>query len=300
MEKTYENLFDLFDDRIKNALKRQDMKNVEEIRLRAMRNIELYGMGKFLYLDIIPTYREIDSSVRRCMRYSLFANEYSLRSGRVIIPGGHRVSFAGRALMRDDEIRSVDNFSSICLRIARKKIGCSENIIPYVCDKKGQVLSTLIISVPGEGKTTLLRDMARMISSGKNAKKTVIIDEKGEFTSPDETSHSPDIGERIDVLYLFDKPSGINIAVRNLSPEVIVCDEIGSPEDAAVLGDAVRCGVKVFASAHGEDISSLKGRKAMREIISENIFDRYIFIARKNDIIFPVKIYRRDLSEAAF
>ena len=106
-----------------------------------------------------------------------------------------------------------------------------------------------------------------------------------------------DMGKRCDVLSLYDKHSGINIAVRNLSPEIIATDEIGSPEDTSALNEAVRSGVKIIATAHAGSMEDLKRRGVMEMLISDNVFERYIFIARINNTIIPRKVYDGNFSE---
>ncbi len=296
MENMYKNILSLFDENLKNAISCEEIAKMEEIRLRSGKHAEIVFPEKRKTLGIISSPEDIFSCVRRALRYSLFANEEEIRLGRIVIPGGHRVSFFGRAVRREGVIISQDNFSGLCVRIAREKKGCSDRLMKYVISG-GQVLSTLIISPPGIGKTTVLRDLARNISTGEKALRCVIIDEKGEIASNVGGMNYLDVGERSDVLTLFDKPSGINMAVRNMNPEVIFCDEIGSPEDSASLSEAVRCGVKIIATAHGENISGLMERKDLSDTVNSRIFDRYIFISRNNDKVFPKKIYDRKLSE---
>jgi len=297
MENNLREVLFLFDERLKTALKEYSFENTEEIRLRTGRNAELVTTGGFIPLDIYPTADDIRSVIRRAMRYSIFANEDALKNGFITINGGHRISYSGRAVRVGEHINSMDSFGSVCVRIAREIKGCSSFLMPYITDKNGQVLSTLILSPPGKGKTTVLRDIALNISSGKNAKKTVIIDERGEIASSFLGINSLNVGERSDVLSLYDRYTGINMAIRSLSPEVIITDEIGSIEDASALREAARCGVRIIATAHSDSMESMKERKIMNEITSTNVFDRYIFIGRNKNVILPQKVYDKDLRE---
>ncbi len=297
MENIEKNVLQLFDERLRSELNDVDLHDAEEIRLRSLRKGEVVTSGGYITLNISPTVKEITSTIQRAMRYSLYANENALKSGRITVNGGHRVSFAVRAVIIGDIIGSMDSFGSVCVRIARQSPGCSENLMPHISNKNGQVNSTLIISPTGVGKTTALRDIARNISSGIYAKKTVIIDERGEIASSSGGINYLDVGQRSDVLSLYDKNTGINMAIRSLSPEVIITDEIGSSEDSSILSEAVRCGVKVIASAHSDNIKSFMGRKATAEIVESKVFDRYIFIQRTGNVISPKAVYDRNLNE---
>lgn len=287
----------IFDEKSRNLLERYDLSDAEEIRLRSHRGIEIMYADRFEYIktDISP--QEIFSVIRRAMRFSLFANEDAMKKGQIVIDGGHRVSFAGKMIMVNEKISSMDSFNCVCVRLSREIIGSAKYIIPHILTPDGQLRSTLIISPPGMGKTTVLRDAVRIIASGKNAKKTVIIDERGEICPGTGGKIFTDAGERSDVLSNIDKKTGINIAVRSLSPQLIATDEIGSEEDSISLGDAVRCGVKIIATAHSDSMADLKRRRWMERIISERVFERYIFIRRIGGKITAESVYDASLRE---
>ncbi len=296
MENKYSDVLSLFNEPLKGAVSANLTDSSEEIRLRAGRYAEIVTQDGFRSLGIISSSEDIYSAVRRALKYSLFANEEEIKLGRTVLPGGHRISFTGRALRKQGIIVSQDSFSSLCVRLARQIKGCSEDVMKYIV-RNGQVLSSLIISPPGVGKTTLLRDISRVISSGQNALRTVLIDEKGEIASNISGTNHLDVGERCDVMSLYDKFSGITSAVRNFNPQVVICDEIGSTDDSAALGEAVRCGVKIIATAHADNITSLLGRNILKEIVSAKVFDRYIFIRREDGRISASKVYDASFAE---
>ena len=211
---------------------------------------------------------EYEKILLSLMGHSLYARESELDQGYFTLPDGSRAGVCGKYASHGP--RSVSEISSVYLRIAREVKGCAEALIGRI-EKSG---GTLIISQPGKGKTTLLRDIARSLSCKKS--KVCIIDERGELAAYNNGHVNKDIGPCTDVISGLKKHVAVPMAVRTCAPEIIVTDEIGDEHDAEALADAVRCGVKIVASAHGSDYAALSSRKTFSDIIESEIFDLFI------------------------
>ncbi|MBE6038966.1 MAG: hypothetical protein E7218_07205 [Anaerofustis stercorihominis] len=297
MYEKYISLLKLFDEELREPIKNALNDATEEIRLRINRPVELVSANSFRQLGVYASAENIRSVIRKALRYSMFAGEDSLREGWISLEGGHRLSFCGRALRKDGKINGMDCFSSVNIRMAREALSASKYILPYIKNSHGQVLSSLIVSPPGVGKTTVLRDIARTLSTEERPLKVAVADERGEIASCRDGIPMLNIGNRCDVLEMYDKSTAVNMFVRLMSPDVIITDEIGSPEDIKAICDASACGVRVIASAHGNDVNDFFHRSHMKRILDASSFDRFIFITRTNNIITAKKVYDGRLNE---
>jgi len=217
-------------------------------------------------------------------RNSLYAFEEELRSGFITISGGHRIGVAGQALIEECHIKSLKNISSLNIRIARQVLGCAESIMPYLVTDEGKALSTLIISPPRCGKTTLLRDIARQFSTGLARLKLPgwqvgVVDERSEIGACQNGIPTMDLGPRTDVLDGCPKAIGMLMLIRSMSPQIIITDELGRAEDGAAVREALHSGVTVIASIHGSSHEDIKYRPHVGELIQNQYFDRYVVLS---------------------
>ena len=215
-----------------------------------------------------------DDDLARVLELASGASPYAaadcLRRGFLTANGGVRVGFCGRFPAGERGLWSRDDLFSVCIRIPRdvKGIGVQFCARPFP--------STLILSPPGGGKTTLLRDMVRALSSG--GMRVGLCDERGEIAALSESGAGFDIGERTDVLSDCPKASAAMILLRCMSPELIAMDEISEPEDADACRSAAYCGVSLLATAHAADASELSRREVYRMLQSDQIFSRAVVI----------------------
>lgn len=215
---------------------------------------------------------------------SLYAFEEEIRRGFITIPGGHRVGLAGQVLVEAYDVKAIKDFSGICIRVAREKKGCANPLLRKVCTPKGQVKSTLIISPPRCGKTTMLRDLARLLSTGSsdlNPHNVVIVDERSELAGSYKGVPQLDVGVRTDVLDSCPKALGMIMAIRSLSPQVIVTDEIGRKEDVEAIQECVNAGVAVLCTIHARNIEELKARPLINNLIESGAFQMGIVLSRR-------------------
>lgn len=223
---------------------------------------------------------EVRRTVELVTASSLYALEEELRQGFVTLPGGHRVGLCGRAVAREGGF-ALRDISSLNLRLARAVPGAADAVLPLLLDRAGLPLSTLVLSPPGAGKTTLLRDLARQLSLGRPdlgcpGLRVGVADERGELGGGGRGRPAFDLGPRTDVLEGCPKAAAIVMLVRSMSPQVVVTDEIGRPEDVAALREAARMGVRVLASAHAGSAAEAAARPALRALLAEGAFARLV------------------------
>ncbi len=218
-----------------------------EIRVRAGCGVSVEGSGASLWLEsggerLVPGAEQLQQLVLHLCGYSPYLREQELAQGFISLPGGHRAAVCGR--LSPGVRGGVSSVSSVCIRVSRPVPGCAAGI--YGCLESG-VRSVLVCGEPGCGKTTMLRDIAAFMSGPALGLNLALLDEKGEISPPLSELAGP---LRVDSLVGYPKADAAAIALRNLSPDVILCDEIATREDAAAVEYSFRSGIPVVASAH--------------------------------------------------
>lgn len=279
-----------------NSLK----ESIEEIRLRINSPLSIYSKGKDYFVSssgsivnnpkdaLIVNFEQLNKTFQIVCNYSIYALTEELKNGFITIKGGHRVGIGGKIIYGNLGIESIKNISSLNFRIAHEKVGISKEIIKHLIFK-GEFCNTLIISPPQCGKTTLLRDIIRNLSNGMrypNIKgyKIGLVDERSEIAGVFNGIPQKDVGIRTDILDSCLKSLGIIILIRSMSPEVIAVDEIGSIDDVAAIEDALRAGIKLIATVHGNDLEDIKDRKALKELFEQRVFKRYIILDNSHGV----------------
>ena len=273
-----------------------EQKTLQEIRLRAGRPVILHSGGRehFLTAQGEPTgslsqaycaaERELEEILEHICHYSPYAFEEELRRGFVTVAGGHRVGVAGQAVLEPDgRIRTFKNISYLNVRVSHEVKGAADGVLPDMYGG-GSLKSALIISPPGCGKTTLLRDLVRQISDGNvyGPGRTVgVVDERSELAGSFLGKAQNDMGIRTDVLDGCPKELGMLLLLRSMSPQVIAIDELGGDGELAALRQAAACGCKVLATVHGEDRQDVEYRFGMAADLWERLFDRFLVLGRE-------------------
>ncbi len=221
--------------------------------------------------------RELFDIYKALCGYSIHSHQEELRRGFVTIRGGHRAGICGTAVYQGGEVDTVRDVSSVNIRVAREVFGAADKITAAM---GAGACGVLIVGPPCSGKTTVLRDLARQFSYGKQGRpiKISVIDERGELAAVWQGEPQNDLGPCCDILDGWDKTRGIEAAVRALSPELIVCDEIGSDSDAGAILRAANCGVAFAASVHASGAEELNKRQGIRSLLEAGIFKKTAFL----------------------
>lgn len=261
---------------------------IQEIRIKVGKPIILNSFKGERILKYVITAEDIKQILVKVSNYSLYAYEEEIKQGYITIRGGHRIGIAGECVMVAGSIRTIKNISSLNIRICREVIGASNEVMKYISDNN-RIYNTLIVSPPKCGKTTILRDIARNISSGMNiisltGKKVSIIDERSEIAACFDGVPQMNVGVRTDVLDNCLKREGMLMAIRSLSPEVLICDEIGTKGDIESLLMAFNSGVNIVVTLHGFSIDDIYKRKVFKELLDNSILDRVVILSNRNGV----------------
>lgn len=270
---------------------------IQEIRLRAYRPIVIHRSGREYFLDShgsltdsltdarCASPEELEGLLKHICSYSLYAYEDELRQGFITVCGGHRVGVAGQAVLEDGgSIRSIKNISFINLRISHEIKGAADGVIRRMY-REGKLCSALIISPPGCGKTTLLRDLIRQISDGNTYGEGLtvgVVDERSELAGSFLGIPQNDLGMRTDVLDACPKEKGMLLLLRSMSPQVIAIDELGSREEFDQLRRAKACGCRIFATVHGDSMEDVERRFGVAEEDWERLFDLSVLLGKED------------------
>lgn len=265
--------------------------DIQEIRLRVNRPIAATVNGKIFYITengqltynsktaATVTEQDLRRTFEAVCQYSVHSFRREISRGFITIKGGHRVGFCGTPVLRDGAVENVKNINSMNFRIAREVIGCAEKLCSE-CFSDG-LCSLLLAGAPSTGKTTLLRDLARLLGERY---RVALIDERGELAASCGGIPQNDVGVNTDVFDGYGKAEGISAAVRVMSPQVIICDEMGSAEDFEAVRSAAYSGVYTAASVHAADMNDLK-----RKGTDLSCFDRTAFLSGIGNISSIVK-----------
>lgn len=279
-------LFDIFPSHIIGVLKRCYSTDFTEIRIRVNKPIIVYkgiipyflgqnGLTKNIDNALVVTKEDVENIVFKASDFSLYAVNERLKRGYITLEDGCRIGVCGDVIYENNEIKTITNFSSLNIRIARQIKNCSLKIFRFLISDN-LIENTLIISPPGAGKTTLIRDIVYQLSNNLIPLKVVIIDERGEIAAS-----NMDIGIFADVLSFAQKKQGFEQAIRTLSPNLIVTDEIGNSDDADSLIKCFNSGISVIATIHAKNIEEVKKKDFMKKVIQEGYFTRYVVLSSK-------------------
>lgn len=300
----YDSVIDYLCDELNVALRRIPSSykdKAEEIRLRNGKPLTIFCGDKDCFITIrgdissdqskaiIVNEGHIKSTFQLISNYSVYAYSEEIKSGYITIRGGHRVGIGGKVIYNSNGVETIKNISSLNIRIGKQILGVSDKVIPYLINTPRIFYNTLIISPPQCGKTTLLRDIVRNLSNGfgllnLNGFKVSVIDERSELAGMYNGIAQKDIGVRTDVLDGCLKSDGIMMAIRSLSPDIIAVDEIGNKKDVEAINEALRAGIKLIATIHGNSLEEVRNKTSMKELFEENIFERFIILDRSKGV----------------
>ncbi|MDQ0213836.1 stage III sporulation protein AA [Oikeobacillus pervagus] len=257
--------------------------NMEEIRMRILRPLEVIARGRPTFLPYTVTEEDGEHFINKLSHHSFYTLEEELKRGYITIEGGHRVGLAGKVILENGQVKGLRHLSSYNIRVAREKIGISKPLLPYLFETRW--MHTMIIGPPQTGKTTLLRDLARLVSTGDDernihSQKVGIVDERSEIAGCVNGIPQLTFGPRIDVLDACPKAEGMMMMIRSMSPDVLVVDEIGREEDRKAIMEAVNAGITLIMTTHGESLSEIKKRPLLQDIVQGGMIERYVELHR--------------------
>lgn len=251
----------------------------EEIRLRTGRVPSLVVNGD--ELPVLPEHlvspAELQMVLEIATRASAHTYADNIRAGFVTAAGGCRLGLCGSVTTEGGKITAMRRLSSVCIRIPHEVCGCADSIYPELTANGFH--STLLISPPGGGKTTLLRELVRRLSD--DGRRISLVDERNEVSGSFEGVPGFDVGARTDILTGAPKSEGVYLLLRSMTPQVLAFDEITAPADIDAASEAANCGVQILATAHGTDIADLRERPLYRKLLERKLFTRAVII--KND-----------------
>lgn len=298
----------------KSFLSGQWLDGLEEIRVRAGQPIEFsYSMenryfvqqeDRYLFCsekdykkNEAQLYRVSEQDLREMLNYisnySLYAYREEIRQGYITIEGGHRIGVAGQAAVVNGKITGISPITFLNIRIAHEKKGCAKKVLPLIRNHNC-IFNTLILSVPGVGKTTLLRDSIRALSNGDAygvRLKVCVVDERSEIGASCHGIPQNDLGPRTDVLDGCSKAEGIQMFIRSMSPQIIAVDELGTENDFFAVEQALNCGSKVLGTIHAGGVKELCEKPYLKRWIERKLFQRFVCLERAEDGKREIQVY---------
>lgn len=266
---------------IRIFLKLKNIDKLEEIRLRIGKKVNLRYIDEEVFLNEIITKLDVEEILENICKNSVYSYQNEIVNGFITIEGGHRVGITGSCVVEKGKIVNICNITSLNIRIAKQIKDVSRFLDIYIV-KDDSILNTLIVSPPGMGKTTILKDLIRRISNGDGFKSlnVSVVDERLELSANFDGTIQIDLGEKTDIITNICKDKGMKMLIRSMAPEVIVVDEIGTKEDVEAIKYAVTSGVKGIFTAHGDSFDNILLNPILKELINTGLIERLIFLSK--------------------
>ncbi|MBE7075797.1 MAG: hypothetical protein E7375_01850 [Clostridiales bacterium] len=262
-----------------------NFKAVNEIRLRADKPIILNVNGKICFVNENGATTKLDNAlysskimiedvIFRASECSIYSVNEQIKRGFIVTDEAVRIGIGGNLIEENGQIKTMTNFCSCNIRIPHIIKNCSLNAYPFLV-KDDKVENTLIVSPPGAGKTTFLRDFVYQLSLRELKYNVLLLDERGELDSGINSLYT-------DKISFSSKKVGFENGIRSLAPDIIVTDELGQEEDVEAIRYANGCGVKILASTHCDNIETFAKKPLFQQILKEKVFKKFVFLSKRN------------------
>ena len=269
-------MLDFLPEKFKLKLNEFTDKNLYEIRVRVNKNVTIIYKGKILKLNLLATETDVEEIVLNACKLSIYSYENQIKQGFITADNGERIGLSGEFVFNGENIVSIRNFTSLCIRIPCEVSGVSNRFYNDIYNGG----SVLVVSKTGVGKTTFIRDLCKNISNALN--NVVLIDERNEIAGKNQ-NFSFDVGDNTDVLTYASKIYGFNQAIRTLNPTYIITDELMTKSDCDGVFVAVNSGISVIATVHSDSLDNLKNKGIVNDLIINNCFDYYLMLKIENN-----------------
>lgn len=280
-ETKFDEVIELLPSEIKNMLAStpKQIKSIAfEIRLRANREIMLTCPNKIFNLKRILTAKNLNDCFLSICNYSVHSHINEIKQGFITLQGGHRAGLCATAVYDDEtgKIANLKQISSINIRISRQVENASKELFDELHNNVGKLL---IVGPPSSGKTTILKDIAKNLSLTNIVS---IVDTRGEIAACSNSIAQNDVANS-DVFSFWNRSDGVLAAIKTMSPEYIICDEIGSKTDLKAVKACVGSGVELISTAHGENLEEIKKRPILMQILKTGAFENVAILQSRNN-----------------
>lgn len=277
-------LVDVFETKINYS-------TLNEIRFRMDKPVVVFMNGQAFFLGengltnnvnhaVVASKTMIEDIVYRASECSIYSVNEQIKLGFVMAANGVRVGLAGTIVMENNQIKTIRDFSSLNIRIPHEIRGCCLDAFSDIVTSGG-IKNTLVLSPPGCGKTTFLRDFLKQLSSKNYCLNVLVVDERGEIACVSDKGQAFDIGNFSDIISFSSKTRAIEHGVRVLSPNLIVTDELAGGDDVEAVIRAINSGVGVVSSIHADSIEMLKRKKDFAPLVENKYFERYVVLSNR-------------------
>lgn len=284
-------LYKLLPEWLFNEISRRYLSEyIFEIRLRLNKPIVVNFKGRyetltiqqdFKKVPIIATKDVIEYVFSLSTKQSIYAYNNQIKQCFITTDYGERIGICGTVVVENGKILTIKNITSLNIRLSHQVYNCSEKVLNFIYQNE-RVKNCLIISSPGAGKTTLIRDIALKLSNEKNVQNILIVDERYEIAGVGE--NCMDVGDFCDVISGSTKSFAFNEALKSMSPSLIITDEISTEDDVESIKQAIKSGVSVIATAHAGSIDDLKFKNNIDKMLSKKFFERIIVLSKRNGV----------------